>query len=664
VSTLWWNRLPGIAARPAPRGRRARPCIEALDRRIVPAIFSGLVNGQLQVVDGSAAETITLDHVGSSTIVNGASFDDAAITKGIKITAGTGVGNFDTVNIRATVKPVTVDGQFDIGTATVGADGSVQGVLAPVTFTHFNGALTGNLIIDDSADPTGRTVTMDVANGRASVAGLSTGTVFFDQDGIDDLTVKGGGGGNTFEVLNTPSGGVDGLTTIDLQTGVGQDLVHARGVTAHTTLFVEGQSGRDSVVVGDDGSTAKINGLVQVNNRGSFTDLTVVDSVDATPRNVSINNRSADVNFRFPNLMFIDDLGPSTSGEVAYDPRDVSTVTVDAGPGGNQFEVDDRGRPPTSYQLILNTGSGSDFVRVLASESPLTINGQNGSDLVNVSSDIFPAGTMQNILADVTVTNKFAFTQLTLNDAANPAGLFAQIDMPNDSLVKVSGLAQGNIFYNPADVSRVNINGSNSADTFLVSAVAGGPVQINALGGDDRFIVGSASNLLDPIKAALTLNGNSGFDTLTINDQGSKLAHVYNLTATSFTRSFNGPSVNIGFSPFESIQLNKGAFVSSPPLARNLALRTKGHSGNVAALTGRLWDSDKGDVLSLIVDWGDGSDPAQVTPNRAPFRLSHRYAAPGTYTVRAIWTDSTGQSNFRDLALTVSPPPTHRLSRR
>jgi hypothetical protein len=56
------------------------------------------------------------------------------------------------------------------------------------------------------------------------------------------------------------------------------------------------------------------------------------------------------------------------------------------------------------------------------------------------------------------------------------------------------------------------------------------------------------------------------------------------------------------------------------------------------------------------VDWGDGSAPHQSTPGRDAFSVSHRYAKAGTYTVRAIWTDSTGQSNFRDLRITVKAP--------
>ena len=56
------------------------------------------------------------------------------------------------------------------------------------------------------------------------------------------------------------------------------------------------------------------------------------------------------------------------------------------------------------------------------------------------------------------------------------------------------------------------------------------------------------------------------------------------------------------------------------------------------------------------MDWGDGSTPDVNKPGLKPFRRTHRYAAPGTYTVRAIWTDTrTGESNFRDLRLTVTP---------
>jgi hypothetical protein len=76
-------------------------------------------------------------------------------------------------------------------------------------------------------------------------------------------------------------------------------------------------------------------------------------------------------------------------------------------------------------------------------------------------------------------------------------------------------------------------------------------------------------------------------------------------------------------------------------------------AGGLATLSGQLVDANPGATLSLTADWGDGSKPQQSTPGRAPFSLTHRYTQAGRYTVRVIWTDSTGESNSRDLTLTV-----------
>jgi hypothetical protein len=53
------------------------------------------------------------------------------------------------------------------------------------------------------------------------------------------------------------------------------------------------------------------------------------------------------------------------------------------------------------------------------------------------------------------------------------------------------------------------------------------------------------------------------------------------------------------------------------------------------------------------VDWGDGSHPTLRQPGQKPFSLKHKYHEPGVYSVRVIWTDSKGESNFRDLYLVV-----------
>jgi hypothetical protein len=76
--------------------------------------------------------------------------------------------------------------------------------------------------------------------------------------------------------------------------------------------------------------------------------------------------------------------------------------------------------------------------------------------------------------------------------------------------------------------------------------------------------------------------------------------------------------------------------------------------GQVATLKGRLVDGDQDPTLTLVVDWGDGSLPEQITPDRAPFTMRHRYMKAGSYTVNLVWSDSTGLSNSEVLSLTVA----------
>ena len=108
------------------------PVIDRLESRVLHAVFSGIENGQLKITDTSASDVITLDHSGTTTFINQASFPDSAITNGISIVVGSGAGGLDTINIRGTVKKVTIDGQLDVPNVNIGKNGSMQNILAEV----------------------------------------------------------------------------------------------------------------------------------------------------------------------------------------------------------------------------------------------------------------------------------------------------------------------------------------------------------------------------------------------------------------------------------------------------------------------------------------------------------------------------------------------------
>src|SRR5215208_2914447 len=106
-----------------------KPAFERLEDRQLFTVLSGIENGVLKITDTSAADVITLDHSGTTTFVNQAAFQDSAITNGISIVAGSGAGGLDTINIRGTVKKVTIDGQLDVPNVNIGKSGSMQNIL-------------------------------------------------------------------------------------------------------------------------------------------------------------------------------------------------------------------------------------------------------------------------------------------------------------------------------------------------------------------------------------------------------------------------------------------------------------------------------------------------------------------------------------------------------
>jgi hypothetical protein len=83
--------------------------------------------------------------------------------------------------------------------------------------------------------------------------------------------------------------------------------------------------------------------------------------------------------------------------------------------------------------------------------------------------------------------------------------------------------------------------------------------------------------------------------------------------------------------------------------------------GGRVTLRGALTDPNRGDVLSLRVDWGDGSVQTFTDLGTRPFHFTHAYAddRPGgaPYPVRVEWSDQHGAGNARALAVTVNNVP-------
>lgn len=215
-------------------------------------------------------------------------------------------------------------------------------------------------------------------------------------------------------------------------------------------------------------------------------------------------------------------------------------------------------------RLLINSGNGSDTVNVdaiLYPTVPVTVNGNDGSDVVNFAS--LPRR------ADVNVLNTLGYTALNVVDPAGNS-LAAALTMGRNSLT-LAHPGYDNTYvvnYTPADLSRLSVNlgtaGGNvtvqdtfsnsysgTTGTFINTPSSGspwsttvratsGPLAANTPGLFNQVTIGSAANTLDPIQGAVTLNGGYG-EQLSIQDQGASAAQTWTLTRTSVNRSGSAP---------------------------------------------------------------------------------------------------------------------------
>jgi hypothetical protein len=636
-----------------PAAAGAAPCFEPLEPRQMFTVLTGISGLDLTITSGNG-DTVTLDHAGTNTLVNGVAVPDSSFTfidLQVGSLFGPGVNN---VNVRATAKPLFIDSPGRINNLVIGgkAGTGAQGIQAHVSVDgmDFPSAIT----IDDAQNTLPRTWQMKADSALVEVTGIGPDRFLIYNESFTDLTLKGGSGGNTFNILDTPAyGGIFDLRneSVVINSGIGNDTVNLRRSSGFHTL-VQGQAGRDTVNVGNNGSLTEVTSFVHVRNQNGFSTLNLDGSADGAPKNVTMDRERSSTGEDFGTY----EIAGLARGDISYADGDVDFLNVKAGGGGNTFNIGDAVTAlGLSGKTSVSTGTGLDHVFVKRTTNALDVHGQNGADVVDVGN----ANNSQGVRGALLVDNVFSKSVLNLHNSADANARGVTVDSDTiTSLETVTGLAPAKIAFKVTDVSDLGISTGSRADVFFVQGTLGANTAIHAGGGDDRFRVGTQTNTLNRIRTPLLLDGESGTDFVSILDQGSTTPHTYTNTATTFTRSSSAdPTVTVTFKSIEALDVFKGVVASTnPPLAKNLALSKKVRAGELATLTGRLEDADAADTLTLTVDWGDGSEPSVTAPGRDPFTLTHAYAAKGNYRVRVIWTDSTGESNFRELELKVKGP--------
>jgi hypothetical protein len=140
----------------------------------------------------------------------------------------------------------------------------------------------------------------------------------------------------------------------------------------------------------------------------------------------------------------------------------------------------------------------------------VTINLSGGNDTVNVGD----ANNQLAGLGNLTVVGQGAGNTLNLNDQGDTR---ARVWTLTANAVSVAGL--DNVNYQ--GLAGVTINGGSAGDTFAVQGTSAGTAYtLNTGAGNDAVTLGDSRQTLEEFVGKMTVNGQGGTNTLTINDQG------------------------------------------------------------------------------------------------------------------------------------------------
>jgi hypothetical protein len=397
----------------------------------------------------SAAPSVTLDTV----TIAGSSYGritglaPAAIqykysgTNSVSVQTGSGGA---TVSVLATGVPVVLSGDGVNTTFNIGNAGSVQGINGPLTISNLT-SVPDTVNVDDSADATYRTVTLDtVTIGGASwgrITGLAPAAIQYRYSNTSTVSVQTGSGGAEDDVLATGS-------PLDL-IGYGGSFVN----------------------IGNAGSVQAINAPLMITNAVSTAWIAVDDSADGTARIVNLD-----------------------------------TITVN---GSDYGRIMGLGSAPIDYRYAgtfyagVQTGIAGGTVNVLATGAWVGLGG-TGSETVNVGN----AGSVQAINGGLTISGASSFPAVVnVDDSADGAARTVTLDtVTNGSSLygSITGLAPAAIWYNLAGTSTATVQTGSGGGTVNVLAT-GVPVSLVGA-GNETVNVGNAGNV-QAINGPLTISG-------------------------------------------------------------------------------------------------------------------------------------------------------------
>jgi hypothetical protein len=459
------------------------------------------------------------------------SFGDGNITS---IAVNTGNQNF-TVNIEQSLSGAPVTVNLGNGTDAVNVSpaahnlDNIQGAI-----NVHPGTGTDSLNVYDQSNTFGQTFSL----GASSLSRLGSAAITYS--GINFVTINGGNGNNTYNV----SGTEDAFATT-LNTGNGHDTVNVSGTGFFGTFTINEGTGGDDVNLG-----ATIHNL---------------DSLHST---IHVNG----------NQMGVDNLTVNDQASSAS-----QTFTL------NIYSITRTGAGMIQYNNLLDsvtvaTGTGGATVDVLGTSTPTSIVGHS-----TVTVNIGNAGSVQQIVGLVTITNPPSLTTVNVDDSADGAGHAVTLDtvtIGGADYGRIMGLAPAVIQYKDLDTSTVTVQtGTGGGGTVNVLATN---VPVNLIGhGTNTVNVGNAGSV-QAINGPLTISNSSSLATVNVDDSADGTARTVSLDTVAIGGSNYGRITGLGSAPIQykyagtntvTVQTGTGGDMVNV-LATGAPLNLIGHASN------------------------------------------------------------------------------------
>lgn len=485
-----------------------------------------------------------------------------------------GAGNDDVRVIATGLNGLSVDGVAGSDKVTVGASiaNGLRDINGSVRVSNSTGYT--ELKLDDSGD---FNASGDVRISDTEVSGLGPARVTVDPRGISTLFILASNGifaGNQVTVLNTPQNRAGSFRTT-INTGRYNDVVNV--LRTSSSLTINGERGTDAVNIGENASMQGIRGVISLTNFGGFTDLLLNDAAGPTSRDVSLGVLASGSGY----------VRGLALGAVNFRERDLRSLTIRGGYGGNRFTVQDTPQNiPGTLAMRLNTGAGTDTVQVWQTTSALPIDGGGGLDSVTIGR----SGRLGDIAGSIDVFNPpdGGYTALTINGANDAVSRTFTLDPGS-----VTGLAPAQIRFAPADLRALTVSaGSGGNNVTVINTPQNGlgtvAVVLNTgLGADVVNLQRAASTT--------TVNGQRGADIVNVGFSGNMQGVTAQLTVTN---AGNWSTLNL-----EN---------SADTLPRTVTMNVVGNFGTVAGLAPALIRYRRSDLRALNVWGGSGNNTFDV----------------------------------------------------